>query len=90
MINTRRVISPEETEIIKQEAERKEREARNKKIRCPACRKTQYFNNYFANSVIGALVCPKCGVLFVDQAKLKIIKHNIEAEKKKQTLIIQK
>jgi C4-type Zn-finger protein len=90
MINTRRVISPEETEIIKQEAERKKREARNKKIRCPACKANLYFDNYFANSVIGALVCPKCGVLFVDQAKLKIIKHNIEAEKKKQASIIQK
>lgn len=77
----RREQSPEEIVLQKQEEERKKREQQNKKIRCPCCKKTQYFDNYLANPKLGTLVCPLCGVLFIDQAKLKIIKKNITEAK---------
>lgn len=73
----RREQSPDELELLRQDAERKKREKVNKKIRCPACKKNQYFDNYFANPNLGVLVCPKCGVCFMDPAKLKIISKTV-------------
>lgn len=78
-----REISPEEILIQQQEEERRQREKENKKIRCPACKKTQYFDKYLTNPKLGVLLCPKCGVCFVDPAKLKIIKQNVTEQVKK-------
>lgn len=84
--NPRREQSAEEIELLKREEDRKKREAENKKIRCPCCKKNQYFDNYLANPKLGTLVCPSCGVLFIDQAKLKVIKENI-AKSKQQAIM---
>jgi len=85
----RREHSEEEKRIIAQrEQERKSREAqkdrinRDEKIRCPCCRKNMYYSEYLVNKIVASLMCPKCGVLFVDQEKLKIIKRNISDAKK--------
>ena len=79
----RREQSAEELEILRQSKDLKKRDVENKKIRCPACRKTRYFDNYLANPKLGVLLCPKCGVCFVDPAKLKIIKKNINQASQK-------
>lgn len=73
----RREQSPEELALLRQETERKKRDVENKKIRCPCCKKNQYFDQYLVNKQFGALVCPKCGIVFIDPAKLKIIKKNV-------------
>ena len=82
----RREQSPEELALLRQEEDRKKRETENKKIRCPCCKKNQYFDNYLANPKLGTLVCPSCGVLFIDEAKLKIIKKNISDAKQSRFL----
>lgn len=79
----RREQSPEELALLKQRKESEKREVENKKIRCPCCKKNQYFDQYFSNAQLGVLTCPKCGVLFIDQDKLKIIKKNIAEAKSK-------
>lgn len=73
--------SPEEIALLEQRKESEQREKENKKIRCPCCKKNQYFDKYFSNKQLGVLTCPKCGILFIDQAKLKIIKKNISEAK---------
>ena len=79
----RREQSPEELEIIRQQKDVENRDKQNAKIRCPCCKKNKYFNQYFGNKDLGTLVCPNCGVLFLDQAKLKIIKKNITQAKQR-------
>ena len=82
----RREQSPEEIALLEQhkEAQKHENEKENAKIRCPCCKKNQYFDQYFSNRQLGVLTCPKCGILFIDQEKLKIIKKNISEAKAKQ------
>jgi hypothetical protein len=89
----RREISPEEKKAnqeLKQREYEKERQRKrieaNRKIRCPCCKKNQYFDQYLANKDLGCLLCSKCGILFVDKEKLKKIKDNI-ARAKQQNLI---
>lgn len=60
---------------------------KNEKIRCPCCKKNQYYDNYLVQKDLGVLVCAKCGILFIDQHKIKIIKGNIQEEKKGASII---
>lgn len=84
----RREQTEEEKKIVaamakseKDKQEQKERIERNEKIRCPCCKKNMYFDQFLSNKQMGCLLCPKCGVLFIDAAKLKIIKKNISEAK---------
>lgn len=79
----RRKVSPEELTIMTDRDNQKKRIDENKKIRCPCCKKNQYFDKYLANNQLGTLVCCSCGVLFIDQAKLKLIKKDISGAKQK-------
>lgn len=87
MTDQRRESTPEELKVQREfEAEKRRKEQqtkridKNEKIRCPCCKKNQYFDNYLANKVVATLVCPKCGVLFVDKYKLELIKGTIKAK----------
>lgn len=84
----RREQSPEEIKaneaLIAQGRDRENQKKRiqdNKKIRCPCCKKNKYFDQYLSNKSVGCLLCPNCGVLFIDQDKLKIVKKNISDAK---------
>lgn len=90
----RRESSPEEDkanqELKQREYEKQRQKNRieeNRKIRCPCCKKNQYFDQYLANKELGCLLCSNCGILFIDKHKLKTIKANLA--KAKQTNLIQ-
>ena len=76
-MESKRVHSKEEMDLVREKKEQDNRIEENKKIRCPCCKKNQYYDQYLANPQLGTLVCSNCGVLFIDQAKIKIIKKNI-------------
>jgi hypothetical protein len=80
-MESRREHGTEELQIMRDKASQDKRIAENKKIRCPCCKKNQYFDKYLANPQLGTLVCSLCGVLFIDKDKIKIIKQNITNQK---------
>jgi hypothetical protein len=65
----------------KAKKDQQERIKKNEKIRCPNCKKNKYYDQYLVQKDLGVLVCSVCGVLFIDQHKIKIIKRNIQKEK---------
>jgi DNA-directed RNA polymerase subunit RPC12/RpoP len=75
-----RTPSPEEVQLQKEQEKVGKHIENNEKIRCPCCKKNQYFDNYLVNKNLGALVCPQCGIVFLDKHKIKAIKKHVQQQ----------